>query len=55
MDSVTSLPPPKLLDQLRERIRYRHYSLRTEQAYVHWVKRIIFFHDKKHPKEMGKP
>lgn len=55
MDSVTSLPPPKLLDQLRERIRYRHYSLRTEQAYVHWVKRFIFFHNKKHPKEMGKP
>ena len=55
MDSVTTLPPPKLLDQLRERIRYRHYSLRTEQAYVHWVKRFIFFHNKKHPKEMGKP
>jgi integron integrase len=55
MDSVTPPPPPKLLDQLRERIRYRHYSLRTEQAYVHWVKRFIFFHDKKHPKEMGKP
>jgi hypothetical protein len=54
MDSVTPQPPLKLLDQLRERIRYRHYSLRTEQAYVHWVKRFIFFHDKKHPKEMGK-
>jgi integrase len=55
MDSVTPPPPPKLLDQLRERIRYRHFSLRTEQAYVHWVKRFIFFHNKKHPKEMGKP
>jgi integron integrase len=55
MDSITPTPPPKLLDQLRERIRYRHYSLRTEQAYVHWVKRFIFFHNKKHPKDMGKP
>ncbi|MBK9326480.1 MAG: integron integrase [Hydrogenophilales bacterium] len=54
MDSVTSSQPPKLLDQLRERIRYRHYSLRTEQAYVHWVKRFIFFHDKRHPREMGR-
>ncbi len=54
MDSVTSPQPPKLLDQLRERIRYRHYSLRTEQAYVHWVKRFIFFHDKRHPREMGR-
>lgn len=55
MDSITDSQPPKLLDQLRERIRYRHYSLRTEQAYVHWVKRFIFFHGKRHPKEMGGP
>lgn len=53
MNSVTSQPPPKLLDQLRASIRYRHYSLRTEQAYVHWVKRFIFFHIKRHPKNMG--
>jgi site-specific recombinase XerD len=43
-----------LLDQLRDRLRLRHYSLRTEQAYVHWVKRYILFHGKRHPAEMGK-
>jgi len=37
MNSVSPQQPPKLLDQLRASIRYRHYSLRTEQAYVHWV------------------
>jgi site-specific recombinase XerD len=55
MNSVSPQQPPKLLDQLRASIRYRHYSLRTEQAYVHWVKRFIFFHDKRHPKDMGGP
>lgn len=45
--------PPRLLDQLREALRVRHYSLRTEQAYVHWVKRYILFHGKRHPREMG--
>jgi hypothetical protein len=38
--------PVKLLDQVREAIRVRHYSLRTEEAYVRWVKRFIFFHGK---------
>jgi len=47
-------PPPKLLDQLRERIRLKHYSIRTEQSYVQWVKRYIIFHGKRHPAEMGK-
>ena len=54
--AMTEVKPgtsPKLLDQLREQIRYRHYSMRTEQAYVHWVKRFIYFHGKRHPKEMG--
>ena len=37
---------PKLLDQVRAAIRLRHYSLRTEEAYVHWIRRFIFFHDK---------
>ena len=46
--------PPKLLDQLRERIRLKHYSRRTEQAYVQWVRRYIYFHGKRHPAEMGK-
>ncbi|WP_376693994.1 integron integrase [Wenzhouxiangella sp. EGI_FJ10409] len=44
----------KLLDQLRESIRARHYSYRTEESYVHWVRRFILFHGKKHPADMGK-
>ncbi|HSD59602.1 MAG TPA: integron integrase [Burkholderiales bacterium] len=44
---------PRLLEQMREAIRYRHYSYRTEQAYLHWVKRFILFHGKRHPAEMG--
>jgi site-specific recombinase XerD len=43
----------RLLDQLRERIRYCHYSLRTEQAYVFWVRRFIRFHGLRHPRDMG--
>jgi integron integrase len=46
-------PPPKLLDQVRDRIRVKHYSIRTEGLYVHWVKRFILFHGKRHPLEMG--
>lgn len=44
---------PKLLDQLREAIRVRHYSYKTEQSYVQWVKRFILFHNKRRPAEMG--
>ena len=44
---------PKLLDQVRNVIRYKHYSIRTEESYVHWIKRYIFFHKKRHPQEMG--
>jgi integron integrase len=44
---------PKLLDQVRLAIRGRHYSIRTEEAYVQWIKRFILFHDKRHPSEMG--
>ena len=44
---------PKLLDQVRAAIRVRHYSLRTEEAYVNWIKRFILFHKKRHPSEMG--
>jgi len=43
----------KLLDQLRREIRVRHYSIRTEQAYVDWCRRYIVFHNKRHPREMG--
>jgi len=50
---ASSAPKPKLLDQVREAIRTRHYSERTEKAYVHWIKRFIFFHNKRHPMEMA--
>src|SRR5687768_14955019 len=43
----------RLVDRLREAIRSRHYSRRTEQAYWHWIRRFIFFHGKRHPAEMG--
>ena len=46
-------PPPRLLDQLRGELRTRHYSLRTEDAYVDWTRRFILFHGKRHPREMG--
>jgi integron integrase len=44
----------RLLDQVRERIRTLHYSIRTEQSYVGWIKRFILFNNKKHPKDMGR-
>lgn len=61
---VESLPPerrsgagpaakPRLLDQVRGAIRVRHYSRRTEQAYVAWIRRFIVFHGKRHPRELG--
>ena len=50
-DPVT--PPARLLDQVRDRIRFRHYSIRTEQAYVDWIRRFIRFHGKRHPATMG--
>ena len=44
----------KLLDIVRDKIRFKHYSISTEKTYVHWIKSYIFFHNKKHPIEMGK-
>jgi integron integrase len=44
---------PRLLDQVRQTIRRKHYSLGTEATYIDWIKRYIFFHRKRHPKEMG--
>ena len=44
---------PKLLDQVRGKIRLKHYSIRTEQAYLDWIKRFILHFDKKHPKNLG--
>lgn len=45
--------PGLLVEQLREAIRLKHYSIRTERSYVDWVKRFIFFHQKRHPRDMG--
>jgi hypothetical protein len=49
-----SNPPVKLLDKVRQRIRLKGYSIRTEKSYVEWIRRFILFHNKRHPKEMGK-
>ncbi|TAK57403.1 MAG: integron integrase, partial [Bacteroidetes bacterium] len=46
---------PKLMDCLREALRSRHYSSRTEQTYCHWVRRYIFFHKVRRPAEMAEP
>ena len=48
-------PKPRLLDRVREALRARYYSRRTEQAYVAWIRRFIFFHGKRHPAELGAP
>jgi integron integrase len=53
----TDYPPltaTRLLDQVRERIRYRHFALSTERIYVHWIKAFIHHHKLRHPREMGK-
>jgi integron integrase len=49
------VPKPRLLDRVREAIRARHYSRRTEKTYVAWIRRYILFHGKRHPAEMGAP
>src|SRR5712691_11317692 len=53
VQTIPTTSKPKLLEQVRETIRTRHYSYMTEKAYVHWIKRFIFFHNKRHPAEMG--
>jgi len=45
--------PKKLLDQVRDALRLKHYSLRTEETYVDWITRFILFHNKRHPQDMG--
>ncbi|MBS1173953.1 MAG: xerD 3 [Burkholderiaceae bacterium] len=50
---IPNNPPKKLLDVVREKIRYKHYSLRTEQSYCGWIKRFVYFHKMRHPKDMG--
>jgi len=46
-------PKPRLLDRVRAAVRLRHYSRRTEEAYVAWIRRHILFHGKRHPADMG--
>ena len=53
MDSLVSSSQPRLLDRVRHAIRVRHYSRRTEEAYVHWIRRYIVFHGKAHPSTLG--
>ena len=53
LDHSMDAKPKKLLDQVLEIMRIRHYSYRTEQSYVDWIRRYILFHDKRHPLEMG--
>ncbi len=48
-------PPVKLLDRVRQRIRLKGYSIRTEKSYVSWIRRFVLFHNKRHPRDMGKP
>ena len=53
---VSAAPePPKLLDRVRWHLRVKHYSIRTEQSYIDWIRRFILFHGKRHPAEMGEP
>ena len=44
---------PRLIDQIRNVLRVFHYSIRTEENYIQWIKRFIFFHNKRHPEDMG--
>ena len=52
---TSNQPPKKLLDQYRDALRVKHYSPRTEETYIEWVKNFIYFHNKRHPKEMDVP
>jgi hypothetical protein len=45
--------PGLLLDRVRDRVRLKHYSIRTEQAYCDWIRRFIIFHGKRHPSDLG--
>jgi Phage integrase, N-terminal SAM-like domain len=50
----TALPlRPRLLDPVRDTLRCKYYSLRTGQSYIHWIKRFIYLHAKRHPAELG--
>ena len=51
--NTTSTQPKKLLDQVRDKIRFKHYSLSTENTYISWIKQFILYHGKRHPIEIG--
>jgi hypothetical protein len=51
--NTPSPTPPKLLDQVRDRVRLKHYNIRTKKQYVQGVNRFILFHGKRHPRVMG--
>ena len=51
--NTTLLPAKKLLDQVRDNIRYKHYSLSREETYISWIKQYMLFISKRHPTEMG--
>ena len=53
MHTAPTAQPPKLLDLIRNKLRVKHYAIRTEEQYLHWIKRYILFHGKRHPKDMG--
>jgi Phage integrase, N-terminal SAM-like domain len=53
--SVPPSKPKKLLDQVRDVMRLKHYSLRTERSYCDWIARFIRYHNKRHPREMAEP
>ena len=55
LSTAPSSGRPRLLDQVRQALRLRHYSPRTEQAYLRWIRRFILFHNKRHPAELGGP
>jgi len=55
MDARPPSAAPRLLQQVRERVRYLHYSLRTEQAYVYWIRFFVRWHGLRHPRDMGAP
>lgn len=52
-NTTLTAQPKKLLEQVRDKIRFKHYSLSTEKVYIAWIRQFILFHGKRHPVEMG--
>ncbi|WP_225902691.1 site-specific integrase [Pseudanabaena sp. PCC 6802] len=53
--AMTEVQPPRLLDQVRQVIRLKHMSIKTEDSYVYYIRDFILYHNKKHPRDMGAP